>query len=253
MTDIVSIAAVDVDCKLDKALVQAVAECITIHTQRDFSAARWGYGLGAAVTVRPSVAAALPGERLLLLLKQPDQPGALGYHDLTRVMKVFPFLAPLDQLAVTATHEVDEDLADDDCVTLVLGQDGRLRLREPGDPVETLSYPITLSSGQTMLATNFVGKDWFDGGAPGKAQSLDFLGKCRAPGEILSGGYQSFFNPTAGFTQEQVDRKSPYREAMATLARLGLHATRHDQAVRMHRTLGSRILDLWDARAAVRA
>lgn len=233
MGGIVPFALVDVDTRQNPADLAAWAEAITIQSQRDFAAPEWGYGVGAALAVRASASEALPGERLILLMAQPDQPGALGYHDPARVIKVFPTLEDiLDDVPVTISHEVLEFLGDADCGTLVLGPDGKLRLREAADPVEDVaySYVVTVSSGRGVKVSDFVGTDYFDGGAPGAAPRYDVGGYVRSPGEVLSGGYQTLWDAQAGFTQATNGTKRAYRRRLDDLSARGLHSTRADLA-----------------------
>ena len=232
MGDLQSFALVDEDCRLPPDQVRAWAEATTIAAQRDFAAGlglrpRRGRDRARHARRRPARGAGDPATQ------DTDQPGALGYHDPTRVIKVFPLLDTLDNAAVTIGHEVFEWLSDEDCQTVVIGPDGKLRLREAGDPVEADSYKVTVSSGATVLMSNFVGIDYFSGGAAGEIPRYDFLGLVRSPGEIRSGGYQTFYDPSAGYTQQQNGRKRAYREALDTLAAKGTHPTRMVRAARL--------------------
>lgn len=226
------IALVDVDCHLDPAMLAAVAEAVSIASQRDFADPKWGYRCASSLTVRPSLAAILPGERAALLLRAPDAPGALGYHDASRAIKVFPLLDALANLGVTLSHEVFERDADEDCQTCIIGPDGKIRLAEPGDPVEDtrFGYDVTTQSGARVRVSDFVGKDYFAGPEPGQPGHYDFTGHIAHPGEILAGGYQTFY-ARGKFTQVTHGRKRPYREALDALAENGAHQHRMAKAM----------------------
>ncbi len=224
---VVAFALVDVDCELPPALVRDWAEAVSIQSQRDFAAPAWGYGCAAAVRVRGSLAEVRPGEVPALLMRSPDLPGAAGYHDGSRVVKVFPLLGELADAPVTLSHEVLERLADPDVSTAVIGPDGLVRLREVCDPVEADVYTVKVSSGAVVRVSSFVGVDYFSGPADGAAAGcFDVLRKVTAAGQIRPRGYQTFWTRRGGFSQVVNGRKRGYRATLDTVSALGGTPTR---------------------------
>ena len=231
-TSVQPIALVDVDCRLDPAMLAAVAEAVSIASQRDFADPKWGYRCASSITVRPSLAAVLPTERAALLLRTPDAPGALGYHDESRSIKVFPLIDDIANLGVTLSHEIFERDADENCQTCIIGPDGKIRLAEPGDPVEDVrfGYDVTVQSGAKIRVSDFVGKDYFAGAEPGKAGHFDFCGHVKRPGQVLAGGYQTMYS-RGKYTQVTRGRKRHYREALDALVANGAHQHRTARAM----------------------
>lgn len=210
---------VDVDCRLDRARLADVAEAATIHATRDFGREPpAGWGAAATVRLGASPADVRPGEVVVALLSHPDVAGALGYHDRTPaghpVIKVFPLLDALENLGITVTHEIDETLADPELSRASVGADGVVRACEPGDPVEALSYPITVCSGRAVLVTDFVTPAYFEPPDDLHGVPLDFLGRVLHPGEILPGGYQLVYAPGKGWSEVAPGAKRAYRAAL---------------------------------------
>lgn len=192
-----------------------------------------GYAVGATVRVASTPRDLAPGEVPIYLLRHPDVAGALGYHDVDPhgrpIIKVFPTLEddPTD-LPQTLDHEVKEYLADAFCTTCIVGPDGKCRAREPGDPVETGSWELTLASGRKVKMTDWVTPAYFTG-APGKKNWLNTVTKV---GEILPGGYQILWDGTQ-WTQESKGEKRGYRRRLAEFecSRFHERARRHADAV----------------------
>lgn len=131
-----------------------------------------------------------------------DAPGALGYHDFTPsgqpVLKVFAGEDAKYGLSwtVTASHEVLEALADPDCQRAIQVDATKFYALEVGDPVEDDRFAYELGG---VKLSNFVLPAWFHPGV--KAMRYDHLGLCKAPLELLDGGYQSIFVSGKGWTQ----------------------------------------------------
>jgi hypothetical protein len=220
----VPVVLVDVDCGLERALLTDLAEMLGVVSQRDFAKPEpFGYGLGAQVRVATDPHDIGPGEWPMVFLRSPDIDNALGYH-LTApngmpIMKVFPLLDDPANRGVTESHELFEALADADCVTSVVGDDGKIRAREPGDPVEATSFEYACASGRTLRCSNWVTPAYFE--APGvNVTSLqvpyDHLGLVTSPGAILPGGYQILYDAVARrWTQETNGERRAYRRALA--------------------------------------
>lgn len=215
----VPIALVDHDCGLDRALLVDMAEMLSVESQRDFAKPEpWGYGLGAVCRVAQSLSDVAPGEWVMAFWSHPDVPGALGYHDVgpngMPALHIFPFLDDPANCGITETHELYEALADANCQTSVVGPDGVIRAREPGDPVEAQSYAYTCASGRILRATNWVRPTWFMP-APDGSVPYDFMGQLHSFGEIAPGGYAITFDTATGSWAQTVNgEKRAYRKAL---------------------------------------
>lgn len=223
----------DVDCNLDRAWLGDLAETLTTVSLRDFAHAEpFGYGVGAQVRVAQNAGDVGPGDWTIAFLSHPDVAGALGYHDRTPngrpLAKCFPFLDDEAMRSVTASHELFEMLADAELSNCVVGPDGVIRCREPGDPVETTHYDFTCLSGRVLRVSNFVTPAYF-AGVPDGSVPFDFLGLLREPGQILPGGYQIVWDPAAKqWTQVTNGTKRAYRQAVGATGhtRMAMRAAR---------------------------
>jgi hypothetical protein len=166
------------------------------------------YGLEATVGVASS---ALDGAWVIGLFRDPDQPGALGYHSLgpngLPCAKVFPELDKQDgaNLSTTISHELLEMLADPFLRLAVQASDGRFYANEVCDAVEQDEYEI-----DGVTVSSFLLPDWYTGGS-----KFDYLGKCNAALEVRPGGYAQVYDPSAGWQQILNGQMRAYR------ARLG--------------------------------
>ncbi len=155
-------------------------------------------------------------DRVLGFFKDPDQPGALGYHDLSPqgvpYGKVFPILDAQDgaNLSTTTDHE-GKELTEDDTINLArTGSDGAFWADECCDAVEQDEYTI---DGVTL--SNFVLPAWYSGvvdptlAALGVRGSYDFLGKLTAPLTLTAGGYAQYYDPQGGWQQVTHEQKKP--------------------------------------------
>jgi hypothetical protein len=137
----------------------------------------------------------------ILVTDNPDQAGALGYHELssrgTPLGKVF---AGLDlesgaSWTVTLSHELLEMLADPWINWCAQGADGKVYALEVCDAVEAdrLAYEI-----DGVLVSDFITPSWFE---PTEADRVDFKQRIAKPLELASGGYISVLNASGGWTQ----------------------------------------------------
>lgn len=218
----IPIALLDVDCNLDRAWLNDLAEMLTVVSQRDFAKPEpHGYGVGAIVRVAQNSGDIAPGEWVMAFISHPDVAGALGYHDVTPsgqpLAKCFPFLDDESMRSVTASHELFEMLANAGLNTSVVGPDSVVRAREPGDPVEALSYPFKCSSGRTLNVTDWVTPAYFSPPSDNSAP-YDAMGQVTQPGQILPGGYQILWDATQhSWTQQTNGEKRAYRQRMDLL------------------------------------
>lgn len=215
----VRIAIVDFGTGTNQQLLQQIALALTTQAQQHVALPPpFGFGLGACVRVAATLGAVQPNEWVLGLFTKPDQPGALGYHDVTPtgqpVMKVFPKLAPASELAPTMSHEMVETLADPIGASCVQAYDGRMWALEVADAVERDTYKIG-----AIPVSNFCLLPYF--WSPANGQKLDFMGLCQRPLEIRPGGYGQWFDSQQGWQQVVHESVAPsaYRQAIAAVGR----------------------------------
>jgi hypothetical protein len=146
-----------------------------------------------------------PGSWALIIFDNSDQPGALGYHDLTAeglpLGKVF---AGTDiqyglQWTITASHELLEMLADPDIDLTVFvqpdDQSGRIYAYEVCDACEADNYGYAING---TMVSDFVYPAWFESfRTPGSTQ-FDQQNQIQKPFDLLAGGYIGIFDVTAG-------------------------------------------------------
>ena len=131
----------------------------------------------------------------------PDQAGALGYHELTsRGTPLGKVFAGLDlqsggSWTVTLSHELLEMLADPWINWCAQGSDGKIYALEVCDAVEAdrLGYQIG-----GVLVSDFITPSWFE---PTHADRVDFKGRLSKPLQLASGGYISMLEAGGGWTQ----------------------------------------------------
>lgn len=165
-----------------------------------------------------------PGDRILGLFADMDQPNALGYHlpeqieDPTianpLIGKVAPMLDAQDGAALSQTidHELKEALEDLYCNVIVTCADGRLAADECADAVEADGgYAI-----DGFPLSNFVLPGWYTG--KGK---FDFLGKLSRPMSVTPGGYCQFYDASKGWQMVTAEGAPPraYRRLPGRCAR----------------------------------
>src|SRR5262249_23734207 len=131
----------------------------------------------------------------LIFLDDPDQPGALAFHDFTPqgkpLGKVFvkSVLDNEDLVSVAASHQLVEMLIDPQLANVEVGPD-RVRTLyacEVADPVESLTFHV-----DGVRMSDFVYPAYF-AKSPEQRARFDHLGKVTEPFQVLSGGYQLVF------------------------------------------------------------
>jgi hypothetical protein len=160
-------------------------------------------GWGALGTVRAETAdaPATDLEWVIGLFVEPDQAGALGYHDETPaglpLAKVFPILDAQDGVtwSSTASHEILEMLADPMLSLCAQGPDAQIWAVEVCDAVESTGYEI-----DGVGVSNFVKPGYFMPPKNPGPKPYDYLGLVSAPLQILAGGYGQVWDPKAGWT-----------------------------------------------------
>ena len=137
----------------------------------------------------------------IVVVDNPDQAGALGYHELssqnTPLGKIF---AELDlksgsSWTVTLSHELLEMLADPWINWCASGSDNKIYALEVADAVEAdnLGYEI-----DGVLVSDFVTPAWFGLAA---ADRVDFKQHISKELELTDGGYISVFEGRKGWVQ----------------------------------------------------
>lgn len=180
----------------------------------------YGWGMGMTFRVGAGRFDVRPGEWILGLFAQPDQPGALGYHDVgpngKPYAKVFPLLDKQDGVlwSTTASHEAIEMAVDPLGRRSAQGLDGRIWALEACDQVEAQSYDILgVKVSDFNLPANF--EPW----GSSHLGKLNWLGNQSSPMEVLPGGYAQYYDPNTGWQQvEHAEAKPrPYRKIMSEL------------------------------------
>jgi hypothetical protein len=149
----------------------------------------------------------LPTDWVIGMFKDADQPGALGYHDLTPnglpLAKVFPLLDAQDgaNLSTTISHELMEMLADPYLRLAAQDNTGKFWAYEVCDAVEADEYDI-----DGVKVSNFVTPEYFEPPTDLNGVKLDYLGKITKPFEVRPGGYMQWYDGTSGWNQVQASR-----------------------------------------------
>lgn len=131
-----------------------------------------------------------PGAWTIVAFDDPDQAGALGYHDTDPTTglpygRIFvkPTLDAGIALSTVWSHEVVEAAVDPWCNLWASVGKGWSSAYEACDPVENDSYMIG-----KVAVSNFVTAQWFDPN-PVPGAKFDHLGKLTKPGTMDAGGY----------------------------------------------------------------
>jgi hypothetical protein len=192
------IAVTNASTCLADAQVEAVLPALQKQVTNDFKA-YWEFDCTLAFL--PSNQSLTEGWWQIVVLDNPDQAGALGYHELssqgTPLGKIF---AKLDlesgsSWTVTLSHELLEMLADPWINWCAFGTDSKIYALEVCDAVEAdnLGYLI-----DDVLVSDFVTPAWFE---PTCADRLDFKQHLSKQLQLGRGGYISIFDPVSGWTQ----------------------------------------------------
>lgn len=213
-----SFVIVDHGCGIAPADLVRVAAALQVQLVRDFSQAPpLGWGLGGTVRASTQDMPARDTEWVLGLFTDPDQPGALGYHDVsltgTPLSKIFPLLDAQDNQpwSITASHEMLETLADPLLAMCFQGPDGRVWAGEVCDAVEADFYEI-----DGVAVSNWVRPAYFQPLKQRPAGGYDFMGTVSEPLELRPGGYNQWLD---GSSWTLVDRGQRAARQLAAAAR----------------------------------
>jgi len=171
-----------------------------------------------------------PGTWIIGLFKDADQPGALGYHDMTvhgePLAKVFPLLDKQDggELSVTISHELLEMLADPYLSKAVQASDGKFWAYEVCDAVEEDQYQI-----DGVFVSNFVTPHYFEPPQDLAGLFFDYMKLVTKPFEVRPGGYMQWHNGSGGWHQVEAQHMPPrsYRASLHKPSRAKLRAKTH--------------------------
>ncbi len=135
----------------------------------------------------------LKGAWAIVFLDNADEPGALGYHDLTPdgfpLAKIFVKTTVDDgaKVSVTVSHELVEMLVDPAINMTCDGPNPAYSYAyETADPVEETDFPI-----YGIAMSNFVYPSYFESFRKARSTQFDRLGLVTKPFQLLKGGYQS--------------------------------------------------------------
>ena len=192
------IAVTNASTCLSDAQVEATLPALQKQVTNDFRAY---WELDCTVTYLPKEQSLIAGWWQIVVTDNPDQAGALGYHEMTSqgtpLGKIFAKLDLDNGSSWTATlsHELLEMLADPWVNWCAVGSDMKIYALEVCDAVEAdeLGYQI-----DGVVVSDFVTPAWFE---PTEADRLDFKQHLSKELELAPGGYISVLDPQNGWTQ----------------------------------------------------
>jgi hypothetical protein len=178
--------------------VKAVLPALQKQVTSDFRAY---WEIDATLVFWPKGTALVAGWWQIVVLDDPDQADALGYHELSALgMPLGKVFAKLDleigsSWTVTLSHELLEMLGDPDIDTAKQGPDGKFYALEVSDAVEAdeLGYQI-----DGVLLSDFVTPRWFNDQVG--MDRYSFKQRVNKPLELAPGGYISVCDGS-GWTQ----------------------------------------------------
>lgn len=146
----------------------------------------------------------------IVIMDDPDQAGALGYHTETPGGKVWGrvFVKPVlsnhgtmlhgsTSVSAVLSHEVIEAYCDPNVNLWADMGNGSMVAHEACDPVENDSYEVTIKNGSKVSVSNFVLPSWFDPQAD-LNEKFDFMAKLNKPFTMSKGGYLVVLDPHSG-------------------------------------------------------
>lgn len=167
----------------------------------------------------PTNVDATPEAWHLLVVDDPNVPGALGYHDWTPngqpVGYVFARLDIEDGLSVSVTmsHELIEMLGDP-WINCCVQEGKRFWARELCDPVEAdqdgylIDVDVHLQPIEPVLVSNFVLPAWYVNGSAGP---WDFRSLLHGPLALRAGGYASYVDAHGSGHWNQIESSMAQR------------------------------------------
>ena len=212
-----AVVIVDVDCGLAQDEIIKVCGALTRQSLEHAAPA-----FGTMLVYRtPSVdGPQRPGEWRMELRKTPTIEDALGFHDRaedgTPILYVFPELCKQTGTSWSscASHEGLEAQCDPYLCTAKMAPGNIPWAYEVCDACENETYLI-----DGVEVSDFCLPAWFEPrpGATTGSEQYDYLGRCKAPFQILAGGYGQVYDATKGWVT-----KGAMRAYRAEVAALGL-------------------------------
>jgi hypothetical protein len=192
------IAITNVSTCLTDAQVEAVLPALQKQVSDDFKA-YWEQDCTLSFLSKGQPLAG--GWWQIIITDNPDQAGALGYHEMTSLGtplgKVFAKLdlQSVSSWTVTLSHELLEMLADPWINWCAMGSDSKIYALEVCDAVEAdeLGYQI-----DGVQVSDFITPSWYE---PTSADRVDFRKHVSKELQLARGGYISIFDPSSGWTQ----------------------------------------------------
>jgi hypothetical protein len=192
------IAVTNASTCLSDPQVEAVLPSLQRQVRQDFKA-YWDLDCGLVFLPKEKTLEA--GWWQIVVTDDPDQAGALGYHEMssqgTPLGKVFAKL-DLDSgssWTVTLSHELLEMLADPWINWCAQSPEGGIYALEVCDAVEADGMGYKIGG---VLVSDFVTPGWFE---PTGADRVDFKKHVSQALQLAPGGYISLLDPAKGWTQ----------------------------------------------------
>ena len=192
------VAIVNASTCLSDAAVEAVLPALQKQVSDDFRAY---WELDCTLCFLPHDQPITDGWWQIAVVDNPDQAGALGYHELTsQGLPLGKIFAKLDldsgsSWTATLSHELLEMLADPWISWCAVGGDSKIYALEVCDAVEADSLGYFIGG---VLVSDFVTPAWFE---PTCTDRLDFKQHLTKELELGRGGYISIFDAVQGWTQ----------------------------------------------------
>lgn len=235
MADI-KISVINASTVLSDAQVQAVVPALQTQVHRDFAPV---WGVDADLTFIPKGTQPPAGSWWLTVFDDSDQPGALGYHDVTNeglpLGKVF---AGTDikyggNWVVTTSHELLEMLADPEINLTVFDQPndttGILYAYEVCDACEDDKFGYNIDG---MTVSDFVYPAWFESTLKIGSLQLDYGKMIKKPFDLLTGGYIGMFDVVnGGGWKQKFAEGMPYRYATGSRVRPRIGSRRERRSI----------------------
>jgi hypothetical protein len=186
-----------------------LVQALQVQVSRDFYGA---WGINAGLHALPPGKVPPLGVWVIGLFDDADQPGALGYHDVTPdgfpLGKVFvkTTLSAGDLVSTTVSHELCEMIADPGIALCAEVDDAhgsplRFYALEVCDAPEDDRFAYQING---IMMSDFVHPAWFEGfHKPGSVQ-FDHQRRITAPFQLLPGGYISVLDVSTGQGWQQL-------------------------------------------------
>jgi hypothetical protein len=184
------------------------------------------WGIDADLVFVPKGSTPTRGSWWLTVFDNSDQPGALGYHDITSeglpLGKIFAGTDKQYGLSwtVTASHELLEMLGDPDVnLTAFVENDdnhsGRLYAYEVCDACEADKFGYKIGG---VLVSDFVTPPWFESFRKSYKTKFDYRKLIKRPFQLLKGGYIGIYDINKGTGWTQIEAQKAGAPDLETLA-----------------------------------